>query len=91
LGARAKGQHTEEGWDLAGHIRRPLFGGRRHIGRKPRPDKANVATFSTTAGCKQFRIFRACLDDLDQDQQESESFTAFDATLIVDDEDNDQR
>jgi GAG-pre-integrase domain len=54
-------------------------------------DKANVATFSTTAGCKQFRIFSACLEDVGGDHDGSEeSFTAFDATLIVDDEDDDQ-
>ena len=53
-------------------------------------DKANVATFSTTSGCKQFRIFRACLEDADGDQEERESFMAFDATLIVDDEDDEQ-
>jgi hypothetical protein len=51
-------------------------------------DKANVATFSSTVGCKQFRLFRACLDDHDRDQKESESFTTFDATLIVDDEED---
>ena len=38
------------------------------------------------AGCKQFRVFRACLEESDNDLREDEGFAAFDATLIVDDE-----
>ena len=52
-------------------------------------DKSNVASFTTTAGCKEFRIFRACLEETDDDLSEEGSFKAFDATLIVDDEDDD--
>ena len=52
-------------------------------------DKSNVASFTTTAGCKEFRVFRACLEETDDDLSEEGSFKAFDATLIVDDEDDD--
>jgi hypothetical protein len=51
-------------------------------------DKSNVATFSTTAGCKQFRIFQACLKASEDDAAVADAYTAFDATLIVDDEDD---
>ena len=48
-------------------------------------DKSNVTTFLTTTGCKQFRMIRACLEETEDDHPEEGSFTAFDATLIVDD------
>lgn len=54
-------------------------------------DKSNVATFSTTPGCKDFRIFRACLETGHDDETKEEGLqdiVAFDATLIVDDEDD---
>lgn len=52
-------------------------------------DKSNVATFATSSGCKNFRIFQACLEAADESGEEV-GFTAFDATLIVDDEDDGQ-
>ena len=51
-------------------------------------DKSNVATFATSAGCKNFRIFRACLDATGEDEETTGGYTAFDANLIVDDEDD---
>ena len=54
-------------------------------------DKSNVATFSTTAGCKHFRVFRACLEAIEYDDDREGQYTAFDATLIVDDEDDDHQ
>ena len=47
-----------------------------------------MATFATTAGCKQFRVFRACLEAINPTDDEVGAFTAFDATLIEDDEDD---
>ena len=54
-------------------------------------DKSNVATFSTTPGCKEIRIFRACLENeqTNVDREEGlQHVVVFDATLIVDDEDD---
>ena len=55
-------------------------------------DKSNVATFSTTPGCREFRVFRACLEEEQGSDGESEEglqgVVAFDATLIVDDEED---
>ena len=56
-------------------------------------DKSNVATFSTTPGGKEFRIFHACLEagqEVEEKEEGLQDVVAFDATLIVDDEaDND--
>ena len=52
-------------------------------------DKSNVATFSTSPGCKQYRTFCACAEALKKTRSEKGEYTAFDATLIVDDEDDD--
>ena len=52
-------------------------------------DKSNVATFATSSGCENFRTFQACLEAADESGDEV-GFTAFDATLIVDDEDDEQ-
>ncbi len=67
-----------------------LVWGQRRFKKTIAFDKSNVATFATTAGCKKFRIFQACLESGRSDFNESteESFTAFDATLIEDDEDD---
>lgn len=52
-------------------------------------DKSNVASFNTSAGCKNFRVFRACIEDTDdQIDRVSNDYIAFDANLIVDDEDD---
>jgi hypothetical protein len=57
-------------------------------------DKSNVATFSTMPGCKAFRIFCACFEagqDNEGLEEGLQDTIAFDATLIVDDEaDNDE-
>jgi hypothetical protein len=52
-------------------------------------DKSNVATFATSSGCKNFRFFKACLEADDQGGDKV-GFTAFEATLIADDEDDEQ-
>ena len=55
-------------------------------------DKSNVAPFSTTPGCKEFRVFRACLEEgqgrNDEREEGLQDVVAFDATLIVDDEED---
>jgi hypothetical protein len=51
-------------------------------------DKSNVATFSTTAGCMKFRVFQACLEAVESDGDEDNAYTAFDVTLIVDNEED---
>ncbi|KAI2507113.1 hypothetical protein MHU86_7280 [Fragilaria crotonensis] len=51
-------------------------------------DKSNVATFTTTPGCKNFRLFRACLEATDDDEIDVCECVAFDATIIEDDEDD---
>ena len=56
-------------------------------------DKSNVATFSTSPGCKHYRAFCACVDSMEHHKVDNSNnkgeFTAFDATLIIDDEDDD--
>ena len=67
-----------------------LVWGQQKYRKKIELDKSNVATFTTSAGCKNFRIFRACLDAEGKDIAPTGSpgsYTAFDATLIEDDED----
>jgi hypothetical protein len=49
----------------------------------------NVTAFSITAECKCFRAFKACLESLDKTETKAGSFTEFDATLIMDKEDDD--
>ena len=69
-----------------------LVWGQQKYRKKITFDKSNVATFTTSAGCRDFRTFRACLDAQGAEETEEgteECFTAFDATLIVDDEDDD--
>ena len=75
---------------FADHV--DLVWGQQQFTRRIPLDKSNVATFETSPGCKNFRLFRACLDAIDDDGEEANSegkFTAFDANLIVDDEDDD--
>jgi hypothetical protein len=69
-----------------------LVWGQQKYRKKIEFDKSNVATFTTSAGCKNFRIFRACLDAEGDETASKDSpgqYTAFDATLIEDDEDDD--
>jgi hypothetical protein len=72
---------------FADHVK--LIWEQEKFSRKIPFDKSNVATFSTTAGCKQFRLFQACLASA-EDAEEEKGLTAFDATLIVDDEDDEE-
>jgi hypothetical protein len=65
-----------------------LVWGQRKYRRRIPLDKSNVATFSTTAGCKKFRVFQACLEAVESDGDDATAYTAFDATLIVDDEED---
>ncbi len=51
-------------------------------------DNSNVAAITTSAGCKNFRVFRACLEATGEEEETTGGYTAFDANLIVDDEDN---
>ena len=71
---------------FADHVK--LVWGQEKFSRKIPLDKSNVATFSTTAGCKNFRVFQACLEATEDEDSEYGPFTAFDATLIEDDEDD---
>ena len=45
-----------------------LVWGQRVYRRQIPFDKSNVATFTTSAGCKNFRLFRECLDAIDDDK-----------------------
>ena len=74
---------------FADHVK--LVWGQQRFSRRIPLDKSNVATFETSPGCKNFRMFRACLDAIDNDEEANASgeFIAFDANLIVDDEDDD--
>jgi Reverse transcriptase (RNA-dependent DNA polymerase)/GAG-pre-integrase domain len=65
-----------------------LVWGQQKYRRRIPLDKSNVATFSTTAGCKMFRVFQACLESAEEEDPGSTAYTAFDATLIIDDEDD---
>ena len=73
---------------FADHVK--LVWGQQRFSRRIPLDKSNVATFETSPGCKNFRLFRACLDAVDDDKEVNAggAFTAFDANLIVDDEDD---
>jgi hypothetical protein len=51
-------------------------------------DNSNVAAITTSAGSKNFRVFRACLEATGKEEETTGGYTAFDANLIVDDEDN---
>ena len=74
---------------FADHVK--LVWGQQKFSRQIPFDKSNVATFETSPECKNFRLSRACLDAVDDDEEAKPegSFTAFDANLIVDDEDKD--
>ena len=66
-----------------------LVWGQQKYRKKIDLDKSNVATFTTSAGCKNFTIFRACLDAEGEETASKDSpgsYTAFNATLIKDDE-----
>jgi hypothetical protein len=71
---------------FADHVK--LVWGQERFSRRIPLDKSNVATFSTTAGCKNFRVFQACIEATDDKDPDERPFTAFDATLIEDDEDD---
>jgi hypothetical protein len=65
-----------------------LVWGQKKFRKKIPFDKSNVATFTTTPGCKNFRLFRACLEATNEDKIDACKCVAFDATLIEDDEDD---
>ncbi|KAI2496817.1 hypothetical protein MHU86_17696 [Fragilaria crotonensis] len=65
-----------------------LVWGQKKFSKKIPFDKSNVATFTTTPGCKNFRLFRACLEATDDDEINACECVAFDATIIEDDEDD---
>jgi hypothetical protein len=48
-------------WQATFADRMKLVWGQEKFSRRITFDKSNVATFSTTAGCKNFRMFQACL------------------------------
>ena len=49
---------------FADHVNKLVWGQEAFQKRIPL-DKSNVASFTTTARCKEFRVFRACLEEID--------------------------
>ena len=64
-----------------------LVWGQRTYSRKIPFDKSNVATFATSAGCKNFRMYQACHEAVG-DATELQGVKAFNVNIIFDDEDD---